>query len=80
MTQDELAAAMSSLTDQQGTVDELKRAVEKLQQDPQSPDNLMQMQILMQKWSMAVEMQSRMVQQLNDALKSIITKIGWDSA
>jgi type III secretion apparatus needle protein len=76
MTQDELAAAMSSLTDQQGMVDELKRAVEKLQQDPQSPDNLMQMQILMQKWSMAVEMQSRMVQQLNDALKSIVTKIG----
>ena len=76
MTQDELAAAMSSLTDQQGTVDELKRAVEKLQQGPQSPDSLMQMQILMQKWSMAVEMQSRMVQQLNDALKSIVTKIG----
>ena len=76
MNQDELKAAMSSLAEQQGTVDELKRAVEKLQQDPQSPDNLMQMQILMQKWSMAVEMQSRMVQQLNDAFKSIVTKIG----
>ncbi|HEX4294703.1 MAG TPA: EscF/YscF/HrpA family type III secretion system needle major subunit [Rhizomicrobium sp.] len=74
LNQDELMAAMSSLNDTRA--DELKRAMEKVQQNPQSADDLMQLQIAMQKWSLANEMQARMIKELNDSLKGIIDKMG----
>ena len=74
LNQDELMAAMSSLNDT--GADELKRAMEKVQQNPQSADDLMRLQIAMQKWSLANEMQARMIKELNDSLKSIVDKIG----
>ncbi len=74
LNQDELMAAMSSLNDTRA--DELKRAMEKVQQNPSSPDDLMQLQIAMQKWSLANEMQARMIKELNDSLKGIIDKMG----
>ena len=73
LNQDELLAAMSSLNDTR--VDELKSAMEKVQQNPQSADDLMQLQIAMQKWSLANEMQARMIKELNDSLKGIIDKM-----
>jgi type III secretion apparatus needle protein len=76
MNPDEITAAMSSLTDQQGAQDELKRALEKVQQGPGSPEDLQQLQIAMQKWSMAIQIQSQIIQQVNDSLKNIINKMG----
>ena len=76
MNPDEIKAAMSSLTDQQGAQDELKNALEKLQQGSGSPEDLQRLQIAMQKWNMANEIQAQMVQQLSDSLKNIIQKMG----
>ena len=73
LNQDELMAAMSSLNDTRA--DELKRAMEKVQQNPSSPDDLMNLQIVMQKWQMANEMQARMIKELNDSLKGVIDKM-----
>jgi type III secretion apparatus needle protein len=71
---DEIMAAMSSLDDKGS--DELKRALEKVQQGPASAEDLMHLQIAMQKWQLAIEMQSRTIKELNDSLKSVIGKIG----
>ena len=77
MNQDEISAAMSSLlADQQRAQDELKQALEKVQQGEPSPADLVQMQMAMQKWSMMNQLQSQTIQQMNDAMKSIINKIG----
>ncbi len=50
--------------------------MEMVRQNPASPDDLANLQIAMQKWSLANEMQSRMIKELNDSLKGIIGKMG----
>lgn len=74
LNQDELMAAISSLNDTRA--DELKSAMETVRRDPQSAEDLMRLQIAMQKWSLANEMQSRTIKELNDSLKGIIEKMG----
>ena len=77
MNQDELKDAMASLLkDQQRAQDEMKRALEEVQQGEPTSADLMKMQEAMQKWSMTIQMQSNMIQELNDALKGIIGKMG----
>jgi type III secretion apparatus needle protein len=76
MNLDEISAAMSSLADRQSADDELKRMLEKLQQNPQDPKHLIDLQAAMQKWNMAIETQSDMIKKLGDALKDVIQKMG----
>jgi type III secretion apparatus needle protein len=75
MNPDEIKAVMSSLDNRQGADDDLKRALKNVEQDPNNPSHLMDLQAAMQKWSLATQMQSTVLQQLNDSLKSIITKM-----
>jgi type III secretion protein F len=44
--------------------------------DPNKPEDMVKMQMAMQKWQMALSMQSTMIQSLGDAVKGIVQKMG----
>ena len=44
--------------------------------DPSKPQDMIQMQLAMQKWSMTAQLQSNLTQQVGDTLKGIIQKMG----
>jgi type III secretion apparatus needle protein len=75
MNPDEINAMMSSLDNQRGADDDLKRALRNVQQDPNNPSHLLDLQAAMQKWSLATQTQTTVLQQLDDSLKNIITKM-----
>lgn len=56
-------------------VNDLKQQLAALQNGNPTPEDLMQIQIAMQKWNTAVEQQSQMLKDMSDTLKGIIQKM-----